>query len=431
MKNKIFRNLGYKILALVVAVVLWFLIMTVADPTATRTIMNIPISIINDDTLRSATKTYSVTGTQRATVVVEGPSSIVNRLTADDFTAVADIAQMYDVTGRVPVRVSCTANGINDSQLRLQTSSIQINIEDILTKNIQLKLEHTGDLADGYLLGRMTASPRFVTVTAPESVIERIASAVVTVDLANMAERFDYSADIEFRTESGTPLHLETLAETSVSTTSATVTVEVLSVSTVPIAISVIGQTEVADGYRYTGYKQSKSSVVVSGLKSSLATLSSIIISGETLSVAGASEDVTYSVNLGDYLPDGISLLSAEDATLEVTLYIEEMVTKSFDLLSRLRLLNRVTGYEYTTLSRTLNVNIRALEDDFKDFDPTQVSVSIDVGELETGGVYELPVTVTSYGPFEQVGTVLVRIQIEDPSATEPSTEGSTEETAP
>ena len=81
-------------------------------------------------------------------------------------------------------------------------------------------------------------------------------------------------------------------------------TMQILKVKEVPLDFDVSG--EVADGYRYTGPKTDIKSVSVAGLKTDLASVSTLTIQGSSLNVQGATKNVECEIDLDDYLPSGL-----------------------------------------------------------------------------------------------------------------------------
>lgn len=81
---------------------------------------------------------------------------------------------------------------------------------------------------------------------------------------------------------------------------------EILKVKNLSLDFDVTG--EVASGYRYSGVECALKSVPVVGLKSALASLNTITIPKEELDVTGAKANIVKTIDLNDYLPEGVSL---------------------------------------------------------------------------------------------------------------------------
>ena len=92
MKNIISKNIGLKLLSVLLALILWLTVMNVEDPTITQTISDIPVQIINDEVIKSRGYGYTVESGEKIDIRVKGRRSVVTNITADDFTAVADFS---------------------------------------------------------------------------------------------------------------------------------------------------------------------------------------------------------------------------------------------------------------------------------------------------------------------------------------------------
>ena len=72
MKKKLIKNLEIKILSLVLAVLLWALVMNISDPEESRTIENLPVTVINEDAIAEADKVYTIVSGDTVDITEEG-----------------------------------------------------------------------------------------------------------------------------------------------------------------------------------------------------------------------------------------------------------------------------------------------------------------------------------------------------------------------
>ncbi len=419
MTKKLLNNWPLKLGAAVAAILIWLAIMSYADPVDTRTISNIPITLLNENVITSAGKSFNVDGRLYATVKVNGTTSKLRGLTVKDFTATADIASLYDVTGQVPVNIVCNKPDILSSQLDLQTKSLKIIVEDILPKTLLIRTDIRGEVAEGFLLGKVEAKPSVVTVKAPVSVVEQIADAAVTVDVNGLSESETKTQDIVFYREDGSVLRFDNAKDTTFSAKTAAVNVEVLSVKQLPIVVSVGGMDKVADGYRFTGTTQSAASVKVSGMKSKLANISAVTIPDTDITVEGASTNLSVNIDLESYLPEGVTLVAGEEKILNVIMHVEILKVKNYSMGDRLELTGMDPEYEYSPEKPELILTFRALEDDFEHFDPAEIKAVLDLTGFEPGE-YSLTPQVSFDPVFELIGISEIEVVITDLHAEEP-----------
>ena len=106
MKDLISKNIGLKLLSVLLALLLWLIVMNVEDPAVTRTIYDIPVQIVNDDVITSRGYRYAVESGEKVDIRVKGRRSVVDGLSADDFVATADFNSVSSMK-MVPIEVRC------------------------------------------------------------------------------------------------------------------------------------------------------------------------------------------------------------------------------------------------------------------------------------------------------------------------------------
>ena len=175
--KKLLNNWPLKLLSVILAVILWFIIMALADPTDTMTVYNVPVKIVNIETLQEAGMSYTVKGGDAPVVNlrVTASGSILRELTAASFSLTADVNDINSITHRIPIEAVCLNPSVSNSQIVLMTESVEIEYEKILSKDFTITISRGDDLPEGYFIGSERVTPRTVRVTAPESVIARIA----------------------------------------------------------------------------------------------------------------------------------------------------------------------------------------------------------------------------------------------------------------
>ena len=100
----ILKNTGLKITALIFAIILWFFVVSVNDPDNTRT-MVVPVQVVNADVLEETNEYYVLTGKTTVTFQVTGKRSVLDRLTAANFSATADMNNLDRQNSRIPIEI--------------------------------------------------------------------------------------------------------------------------------------------------------------------------------------------------------------------------------------------------------------------------------------------------------------------------------------
>ena len=398
MLKRLLSNWPLKLLSVVMAILLWFVIISLADPSDVRTIYNIPVNLLHEDLLKQAGKSYTVEGGVNPTVNVRvsAAKSLLNGLKASDFTATANIEEMIDINGAVPIKVSCSHPSISDSQLTPMSASVTIKYESIVSKTFTVSVESPETPPEGYFVGNLNSTPRSVRVTAPSSVLDKIGSVVAEVDVSQMTESGQVEATLQYFTNTGEELRLEDYKDTRVSTYSSMINVEIQTMKVLPVVISQEAvdemKSQVPEGYRYTGHSMLPS-FRVKGLKSRLADVAALTIPAGTLNLRNVTETKVFERDITYFLPQGIELMEGEEQLFTITVSVEELVVRDFTVRG-LRLIGEEKGYRYEYDS-SVTVSIRGLEADFQGFDPATISLSVDVTDYASNpGKYILQVEV-------------------------------------
>jgi len=389
LSSLITNNFGLKILGLVIAIILWMAIVNVQDPDKTQT-FSIEVEVVNADFLTDLGKTYEVmNGTDTISFTVTGKRSVVENLTAADFKAVANIEDIDDSMSIVPIAVTATSYS---SQLEITTrnSYMQVNVENLVTQEYEIEILADGMPATSCYVDSLSASPGTVTVTGPESVVEQIDTAQVTLDIGGASETVSSEADILLLDESSDEVAQDRL---TLSVTQTTAAAEILMRKSVSLSFEVTG--EPADGTRYQEVQSEVSSVMLVGDADVLRTLNELEISSEQFNIDGVGGSVTTEIHLADYLPEGVSLADNEAEDITVTIAIETQTTADVEMpVSNITVSNLADGLELTFDSDTLTANLTGYEDEISSVSGDDITGTLDASDL-TAGTWEVTVVLT------------------------------------
>lgn len=225
--------------------------------------------------------------------------------------------------------------------------------------------------------------PSQVTVKGPTSLIGQISSVGIRFNIDGAEADLSGTAAPEYFDANGNVL--SDLGD-SVKTVGGDIsyTMQILKVKEVPLDFDVSG--EVADGYRYTGPKTEVKSVSVAGLKTDLASVSTITIQGPSLNVQGATKDVECEIELDDYLPSGLTIVGLNSTTIHVTLQVEKLTEKTFTVKPEdVTLSGKSSTYSYTVEDTKMEVRVQGLEEDLNSLSASKMNIRVDVSGMGLG----------------------------------------------
>jgi YbbR domain-containing protein len=318
------NNFGLKLLAIVVSCGLWFVVNNNIDPTEKKPFNNIKVEIINEDMLTNEGKVYDIIdGTDYVNVEVYGKRSVLQYISKDDIKAVADMSQL-SFMNTISIEVSSSRSN-SDLEFKTNIDNVKLSIEDKKRVQMIINTTTTGEPAEGYIVGSISASQNIVRLSGPESVIN-------SVDHVEAAVNIDgYSTDINTSAE----LKLYDVDNNEIKSSSIS-----MNISTVNIAVTILATKEVPlefvvpdsppEGYITNGEIISvPENITIAGRKSVLDSISKITVADSLLSIADKTSDMTTIVNIKKYLPTGTQFAdSSFNGNVSVTVGIEQIVTK-------------------------------------------------------------------------------------------------------
>jgi len=242
------NNIWLKLLALVLAFVLWVLVAQINNPVRTLTFNNVKVIPIGTDVLDAEGKVYQVLdNSDVAKVTVRAPESVISSITAADITAVADLSQIGE-DGTVPIVYSLD----RAESIVADHDVLSVSVENRITKYVNITWQTVGTVGEGCVQGKVNLERNRIEVTGPESAVNRVSYAQVTIDLDDAVKTISADMEIILYDAKGIRVESDMIVK---QTDYVTTTVTVLSTKTVPVYASATG--EPSAGYIFTGDIQS------------------------------------------------------------------------------------------------------------------------------------------------------------------------------
>ncbi|MCR5120138.1 MAG: hypothetical protein K6B44_11045 [Lachnospiraceae bacterium] len=330
MKKFLTNNLGLKILAVIISFVVWLVVVNYDDPVKTASFSNIPIQIKNADVLREKGKVFEVKNeVSSIDVTITAKRTILDSLSAENIMAVADVSNL-SVMNTVALQLSTNKNNSMIESIKTDTPVLELLVENLKEISIPITMEVLGQPAEGYVVGDVTYATNTVRVSGPESLIDKIASAMCSISVDERTSDISSSLDIELYDSNYEKIEHSNIRK-NISTIN--VSVAILPTKTIPVYYEVSGTP--AENYLMVGTPEAdKTEILVAGRIKPLNSIVSVRVGSKELNLDGLTEDFTTRINISNYLPDGIRVVmeKAEDDIANVTVHIEEMQQRSFSV---------------------------------------------------------------------------------------------------
>lgn len=404
-----------KIMSLLLAFALWFVVISTNDPVDEKRFQNIKVSLLNTDLLAENGQVYEILDNTDVlrTVTFDAPRSVRNNIQPEDIIAVADLTNLT-VTNTVEIRFSCPKYGDQVQNISGNIEYVKLNIEKETRKTVNIIWNVIGSVEEGYMVGPINLDRNRLEIQGPESAINEISHAEVDVDVTGITGVSTASARIRLVDESG-----NVVSRASVSQNLDTVnsTVEVWDTKEVPVVYSYLGT--LAEDCQVTGMETSVEKVKIAGATELLNTVSQLTVDGEDLNVTGADEDYAAVLHLSSYLPKGIYFAEENfDDTAQVKILIEKAEEKKIPLRAEnIQIINVPEGVTCEIVGSTSTPLVaKGLAGYMALLQSSTLSGVVDVGKwMENSnlsqppeGEFSLPVEVSLLEEQEKISTPVI-----------------------
>jgi len=308
MLNSFGRHLRSFFWALAIALAVWIAAVTASDPDMVRTYPSpIKIEIVGQDPGLVIDSNIP----QEAQITLRAPQSVWNQLTIlpNSVRAILDLSGLNTGDHKLNLQIQIDARPVRI--VTVSPSTISLTLEPLITRNFMLQSTLSGQPAIGYLEGDLTISPKQVALAGPKSIVTRVATVRVTLDLTGVRENIDQSLPIEVLDANNAPV-----TGLTVHPDSAHVTIPVSRQGGFrDMAVKVIVRGQVAGGYRLDNISVFPPVVTVYSADPDLTNALPGVVETQPLDLQNASDNLNLRVSLN--LPAGISVVGSQTVLIQ------------------------------------------------------------------------------------------------------------------
>lgn len=422
MKKSLMNKSTLKILSLLIAILIWVVVKNVQDPMLVKVITRIPVTIVNESYLASNLEVpLLIEGQDTVNVKVKGRESVVKELKREDFTAIADMTQIIsmETTPRmVPVKVSC--EGLLDSDISVTPGNIQVDIEE-QTSVEKIIAVNTGDTIPdkNYEVGVLKANPEKVTISGPESIVNKIDRVVALVDVSDRKEtKIELDSELKIYDKNQDELsekQLSYLDLKEIKNNKIKVTAEFWKAQNkICVKADISGSPKY--GYQVSEIKLVPDTISIAGTDEALQKLAeagnTLEIPGSMIDVSGKSSDFEVNIDLTELLPENTKLARDLNSSVIVTVKILPYNSQDFELsATQIQTENIPEDMDLVFGQEKITVRLKGKDEDLKNLKPETVQLKIDLKDYKEGE-YTVPVTVTLPGGYELVDEIAVKVKL-------------------
>lgn len=429
MKNKYFGkitgNLGLKVVAAVIAFLIWTLVTNTNNPVKSVLFTNVPITAVNQDSIADIGKVAELEGSGTVTLKVTERRRVLDRLAKNgsDFYVEADLENMNQMNS-VPLTVTCSNPSITWDEIEISPSSLSVTLEDKVEQSFVVSVVSSGK-PSGYEVGTTeVVQGKNIYVAGPASIMKIIDQVVVPVNMNGIISDTTRDATLEVIDKNGAKLKDNQLSNLEFKDSTGAVIKERrvqvnIDLWTIEKEIPVVVETTgtPAFGYRVAGIEITPGTISLAGTDEALKALEGKFRVSDKISVAGISENISQEINLASILAQMSGLKLVTDAA--PNLMVEVQIEKNGDVtlsvpLGEISLINRPEDMKLVfTPADKISIGIHSVDGDASSLTAEDIKASVDLSPCAQEGNHELAVDVKLPKGYELVSGVKLMVNSE------------------
>lgn len=377
-KNIFLNNIGLKLLSVVFALGLWFIVINFNDPTLTKTYTT-SVDVINQEVILNQGKYYEVIAGDPVTFRVTAKRSVLEQMSGSDFQAIADM-EYIENNQYVPITITPLKNADKVS-IPSKNYSMEVNIGKAVSNQFTIVPKTSGNPAEGYGVEDVVSDTKTVTVYGPEDVVASITSVEATLPVDGTDR--DITQEIALKAVDSSGKQVDT-SKLDFSKDKVKVTAHICMVKTVPIKVETSGSLQ--NGLELASITTTPKEVVIKGESRDLNKVTEIVVPASVINLSLITADFETTVDINQYLPNRVNVLNTADATVKIKVDVSNKVSKTFKIpTNNLTINNLAPGLKGEFDDSYVNVEIVAMKEQLDKLDETKISGYVDASGLSKG----------------------------------------------
>ena len=371
-------NTGSLILAFLLALLVWFVATSESNPLqeGLTPLGGVPIEAVN------VPQGYELLGglNDRAQVRLVAPRNSWDLISASDFRAYVDLANVEPGIRSVPVTVVCTRCAENRARIvGVTPKEVVVRLEPSAQREMDVQASVVGDAALGFVLQKPVITPAQVAVKGPRSAVEAVAQVQARMPLLTSPR-----ADVErLVTLSALDKNGSVVSGVSIDPPQASVRVPVEQEQGYrELAVFVVRDITPANGYWISSITVSPSTVTVKGPPAFIKSLPGYL---QTSPVSAKDVNQGFERSVPLVTPEGVSVVDPSSGSVTVTVGVD--VERSGRTIDRPVLVRGLpTDWQATVSPARIQIVLSGPVADLGGVDSdTNIQAVVDVSGLQPG----------------------------------------------
>ena len=388
------NNIYWKALSVLMAVVLWFVVMNINNPTEIKT-FTLNLSILNEDKLEKnnlAVLNIDDLKSQKAEIRIRGTRTtldeISKRYNKENIKLELDLEQILSYKiGDEPLEVTANLkpsmpntsypnNNFDVVSFYPITSTIYVDKVITIPKKIHPKT--TGETKEGYIASEPELSSEYIQVTGPKSIVDKIQVIYAEIDISDKTSTIKESVVPVAYDEDGNKI---TDIKFNIENVEVRVPISIEGIINI-VEPKLIGN--LPEGYIVNSISYKPKTVEVIGDTVNLKKLTKINL--PEIDITGLTEPTEYTYDISQTIKQyNLRLKNSKNSQVKVYIDIKQAATKTITIpTSKISIL----GYNnnlFIDMPEQFTLNVTGQEDLINSIDINSLSYNIDVTGLDVG----------------------------------------------
>lgn len=374
MKKLLTNNLGWKLLSILLALILWLVVINMEDPYITKEFSNIPVKIMNEEKLTAIDKAVEIVSGEKITIKFRGRRKEIDTMKLSDITAVADLQY---VTLLSAVTIDITTNKPSVEILQKSHDSVIVKVEDVKYGQFTVDYNLIGTPQSQYVMDHVKVSPNKIEINGQESQFAKVKRVVVDVNIDESKENVILTAIPKFVDDNGNEV-------VKINSNIKEIQVEavVFRKKTVPISISIEGTVQ--PGYKLTQFEFSPENITIFGNEKTISTISSVDLG--TIDISNIVGEFRETIYINQHLPSNIKY-DNESNDIAININVEKLEEATIEIpMESITVTNYPAETQFRFIStEPINFTVRGLQTDINKFLYSTMLAKVSLNELEIG----------------------------------------------
>lgn len=397
MKNKLMSVA----LSILIAFGLWMYVITEVSPNSEWTYYDVPVKMEGETLLRERNLIITGMSSTDVDLTLSGNRSDLIELNSSNITLKADMTKIYDPgTHKIGYDISYPGNLPSNAFTRVNQSpdSITVTVERLVrNKEIPVNIIYQGKSADGYVVRRadVVLDNEYILVTGPESVVNQITQAIITVDLTDQTESISQNYRFTLCNSEGAGVDSELI---TVNVEDVHVDLTIHRKKQVDLTVTVIPGGGAAEDD--VDIQLSIDSIQISGSDIALEQVGDTINLG-TINLAEYENSTKITFTIPTY--EGVTNDSGETEVV-VSLNFKGLMTKEI-VIEEFQITGVPEGYEAEVVTEKLTIRIRGPYELVNKLTARDIIATVDFTDEEPGDA-TIRVKITFSDKFAELGVL-------------------------